>query len=106
MGKVVTGGLEQSHWIATGIAGIDYAVLREENGGATIFVRMAKGTHGPMHLHPAGEELYVVAGEVTCGGQRLKAGDYLYTPPGASHDIDAHADSTLFVSLPQRAVFL
>lgn len=107
MGEIVVGALEKSRWIASGVEGIDYAVLRaQEQGGHSIFVRMAKGTHGPTHAHPGGEELYVIAGEVTCGGQRLKAGDYLYTPPGASHDIDAHADSVLFVSLPERVVFL
>jgi quercetin dioxygenase-like cupin family protein len=106
MVEVIAGALDASRWIATGVAGIEYAMLREAEGGATIFVRMAKGTHGGEHVHPAGEELYVIAGDVTVGDKRLKAGAYLYTPPGASHAIDAHADSLLFVSLPKRVVFL
>ncbi len=78
----------------------------QEDGGATIFLRFAKGTHGPAHTHPGGEELYVVTGDITIGGKRLKAGDYLFTPPGAAHDADAHEDTVLFVSLPQGPVFL
>jgi quercetin dioxygenase-like cupin family protein len=107
MSGIIGGALDQSSWIASGIDGIDYAVLRAEEGGHhAIFVRMKAGTHGPAHTHPGGEELYIVAGEVSVGGRRLKQGAYLYTPPGATHDVDAHADSVLFVSLPQRAVFL
>jgi quercetin dioxygenase-like cupin family protein len=107
MSGIVGGTLQASEWKPSGIDGIDYAVLRpQESGGYTIFVRMAKGTHGAAHTHPGGEELYVVSGDVTVGGRRLAAGSYLYTPPGAAHDLDAHADSVLFVSLPQGAVFL
>lgn len=106
MGEVVAGALDKSRWIESGVDGIAYAVLREAEGGATIFVRMAKGTHGGEHMHPGGEELYVISGEVTVGDRRLSGGDYLYTPPGASHAVDAHADSLLFVSVPKRVVFL
>ena len=106
MSGIISGGLSESDWIRTETAGVDYAVLRREPGAhATVFVRMAAGTHGAEHGHPGGEELFVVSGDVTVGGRRLRTGDYLYTPPGLSHDIDAHADSVLFVSLPKSAVF-
>jgi quercetin dioxygenase-like cupin family protein len=47
-----------------------------------------------------------VSGDITIGDRRVKAGDYLYTPPGAAHDADAHDDTVLLLSLPQLPVFL
>ena len=106
MSGIVSGALQASEWKFSGTDGIDYAVVRpQDSGGYTIFVRMAKGTHGAEHTHPGGEELYVISGEVSVGGRRLAAGAYLYTPPGLSHDIDAHTDSVLLVSLPKGAVY-
>ncbi len=106
MSGIVSGALQASEWRPSGTDGIDYAVLRpQESGGYTIFVRMAKGTHGAEHAHPGGEELYVISGDVTVGDHRLAAGAYLYTPPGRAHAIDAHADSVLLVSLPKGAAY-
>ena len=106
MSEVIAGGLAASTWVATEARGIDYALLRPQpGGGATIFLRFAKGTHGAEHTHPGGEELYVVAGDITIGGKHLKAGDYLYTPPGMAHAADAHEETVLLVSLPQLPVF-
>ena len=94
-------------WISTETAGLDYSLLRQhDHGGATLYLRFAKGTVGAPHTHPEGEELYVVAGDITVGGRRLKAGDYLYTPPGASHDAVAHADTLLLMHLPKLPIFL
>jgi quercetin dioxygenase-like cupin family protein len=107
MTEVIAGGLSGSSWVSTDEPGIDYAVLRPQpDGGATIFLRFAKGTHGPEHTHPGGEELYVVSGDITIGGRRLRAGDYLYTPPGPSHDADAHEDTVMLVSLPKLPEFV
>ena len=53
-----------------------------------------------------GEELFVFSGDITIGGRRLKAGDYLYTPPGAAHDAVAHEETVLFMNLPKPPVFL
>jgi quercetin dioxygenase-like cupin family protein len=107
MGDVIQGGLAGSTWLPTETKGLDYAVLRPQpGGGATIFLRFAKGVHGAEHTHPGGEELYVVSGDITIGGKRLAAGDYLYTPPGAAHAADAHEATVLLVSLPKLPVFL
>jgi quercetin dioxygenase-like cupin family protein len=107
MSDVIAGGLAGSSWVSTEAPGIQYAVLRPQpEGGATIFLRFAKGAHGPEHTHPGGEELFVVSGDITIGGKRLKAGDYLYTPPGQSHDADAHEETVMLVSLPKLPVFI
>lgn len=107
MSEVIHGGLAGSNWVPTDTKGLDYAVLRPQpGGGATIFLRFAKGVHGRAHAHPGGEEVYVVSGDITIGEKRLKAGDYLYTPPGAAHAADAHEDTVLLVALPQLPVYL
>jgi quercetin dioxygenase-like cupin family protein len=94
-------------WQPTGTAGLDISVLRPQaEGGATIFLRFAKGAVGAEHTHPGGEELFVVEGDITVGGVRLQTGDYLYTPPGAIHDAVAHEDTVLMLNLPKAPVFL
>ena len=107
MSDVIVGALKTSQWQETPTRWLDYAPLRsEENGASSFFLRFAKGTHGREHRHPGGEEVYVVSGDITIGGKRLKTGDYLYTPPGMAHHADAHEETIIFVSLPQAAVFL
>jgi quercetin dioxygenase-like cupin family protein len=107
MSQIVFGTLGGSTWLPTETKGLDYALLRPQNGGgATIFLRFAKGTRGAAHTHPGGEELFVVSGDITIGDRRVKAGDYLYTPPGVAHDAEAHDDTVLLLSLPQLPVFV
>jgi quercetin dioxygenase-like cupin family protein len=107
MSEIVFGALGGSTRLPTETKGLDYSVLRPGNGGgATIFRRLAKGTRGAAHTHPGGEELFVVSGDITIGDRRVKAGDYLYTPPGAAHDAEARDDTVLQLSLPQLPVFV
>lgn len=107
MTEIVQGSLTSAKWISAGTQGLDYAGLRHHaNGeGGTIFLRFAAGVVGARHLHPEGEELYVVSGDITVGGRRLKPGDYLYTPPGESHEAVAHTASILLLSFPRPPVF-
>jgi quercetin dioxygenase-like cupin family protein len=94
-------------WAPAGATGLDYSVLRPHpEGGATIFLRFQAGTVGAAHTHPGGEELFVVSGDITVGGRRLKTGDYLYTPPDGIHEAVAHAETVLLLSLPKAPVFL
>jgi len=107
MNAIIASSLAASTWVATETSGIDYAVLRPHaGGGATIFLRFAKGSVGAPHTHPGGEELYVISGDISIGGRRVTAGDYLYTPPDAAHDAVAHADTVLLLTLPKLPVFL
>lgn len=107
MGEVLQKSWEERSWAVTETPGIDYSVLRPQpDGGATIFLKFAKGTIGGEHTHPGGEELFVVSGDITIGGRRLKTGDFLYTPPGDSHDAVAHEETVLLMNLPKLPVFL
>lgn len=107
MAEVMQKGWAERSWTPTETAGLDYSVIRPNgDGGATIFLKFAKGVVGAEHTHPGGEELFVVSGDITIGGRRLKTGDYLYTPPGENHDAEAHEETVLFMCLPKLPVFL
>jgi len=95
-------------WSASKVPGVSYRELRpggERNAG-TFLVRMDPGTSYPPHEHPKGEEVYVVSGSMRVGGDRLVAGDYLFTPPGAVHDADTASGCVFLVVLPAPARFL
>ena len=99
---------KEGAWEPSKIPGVSYKSLRmsgERNAG-TYLVKMAPGTSYPPHDHPQGEEVYVVSGSMRVGADRLSAGDYLYTPPGAAHDADTSEGCVFFVVLPSPARFL
>jgi len=78
-----------------------FRILRvHDEGGATVEVRMLEGTRGKAHLHPLGEELFMLEGKASIGGQDLGPGDYLYTPPGAWHFAAARTDCRFLLVLP------
>ncbi|MBV1860246.1 MAG: cupin domain-containing protein [Nannocystaceae bacterium] len=88
-------------WSAQG-PGLDVSVLRAEpQGTTTMFIRMAAGSHAPLHDHAGGEETYVISGRLRVGTHVLTAGDYLWTPPGVAHDGEAEEDTLFFVVLPR-----
>lgn len=95
----------EESWVDQG-PGSTYAVLNFcAERGLTTLTRFAAGTIGAWHGHPGGEELFVIEGKLTVGGERLKAGDYMFTPPGGRHRVEAHSDVLLFVQLPQLPVY-
>lgn len=82
--------------------GAEISILRShDSGGITTLTCFRAGATGRIHGHPGGEELYVVSGCVRVGEFQLAEGDYLYTPPGGVHDVEAIDDTVLFLVLPQ-----
>jgi quercetin dioxygenase-like cupin family protein len=78
------------------------ALRRDASTGAsTALVRFDAGTRFPAHDHPGGEEIYVVEGDLTVGPDRLRAGDYLYTPPGGTHAASTESGCVFLVTLPK-----
>ena len=59
-------------------------IHRDGIRGATGLLRLAKGARYPADLCPGGEEIFVVKGDMRVGVSRLRAGDFLVTPPGGS----------------------
>ena len=88
-------------WRATPYTGVEVCGLRRnESGGGAILVKIARGARVPEHDHPGGEEVYVVSGRARVGDALLETGDYLWTPPGGTHDLRAEEDTVLFVTTP------
>jgi quercetin dioxygenase-like cupin family protein len=95
-------GREARKWERTGFEGVEICVMRiNAECGATVLMRVAGGSAFPAHSHRGGEELYVLSGRVMVGGLPLKEGDYLWTPPGGVHDLEAETDALLLINAPQ-----
>ncbi len=90
----------QREW-ATIAPGVEFAVVRQAGEAQTLFVRMKKGAHAPMHTHDGGEETCLLSGRLRVGELMLNPGDYLWTPPGVEHEGHAEEDTLFFVILPK-----
>src|SRR5262249_46455947 len=90
------------------IAGISVKGLRndKDTGEASSLVRFAPGAAFPAHDHPAGEEVFVLEGDLRIGRHCLKAGDYLYAPPGAIHAVSSEGGCVFLVTLRKPVVIV
>jgi quercetin dioxygenase-like cupin family protein len=88
--------------------GVSYKTLRrdEKTGGITVLLRFESGGAFPAHRHPAGEEVFVVEGEVRIGGQHFGKGDYVYTEPDGVHAVSSESGGTILVMLPKPVEIL
>ena len=95
-------------WRALKVAGVSVKALRRdaETGGSTALVRLEAGARFPAHNHPAGEEVFVLEGDVLIGPDRLTAGDYLYTPPNGKHAASSQGGCVFLVTLPRPVEIL
>ena len=74
----------------------------EARRAPTFLLKFEAGASYPNNRHPKGEEVFVLAGEVRFGPDQLKAGDYLYTPPGAMHPVYSKTGCVLFFIVPEE----
>jgi len=95
-------------WRPSKVPGVSVKVLRsdEASGESAALVRLEPGASFPAHDHPAGEEVYVLEGDVRIGRHQLKVGDYLYTPPDGKHDAASTGGCVFLVTLPKPVVIL
>jgi len=84
--------------------GVTLTPLRMEGGAGTFLMHYAPGSRSPAHVHPDGEEIYVVSGEGRLDDLPFKSGDYIYTPPGESHVLYAKTEVVIHVTLPGPVV--
>jgi anti-sigma factor ChrR (cupin superfamily) len=89
-------------WRPLRVPGISIRLLRDdkESGESTFLLRFDAGASFPAHGHPAGEQVFVLEGEVRIGREHVKAGDYLYTPPTGIHTVSSESGCLLLVTLP------
>jgi quercetin dioxygenase-like cupin family protein len=113
MKKQITKSSE-TEWIALveeGIKtdGIFVKVLRFDEATQrplTFLLKFEAGASYPNHRHPAGEEIYVLEGEVRFGADQLKSGDYLYMPPDSTHSAFSKTGCTMLFIVPEEVVIL
>jgi quercetin dioxygenase-like cupin family protein len=92
-----------------GVSGISVKVLRFDEGSGrapTFLLKFEPGATYPAHDHPAGEEVFVLEGEVRFGKHHLKAGDYLYTPPSGKHAVWSQQGCVMLLCVPEEVVIL
>lgn len=75
-------------WSESPSAGVSRKKLEREaaeSGQVTSVVRYAPGSRFSAHLHPAGEEIFVLRGVFEDEHGKYPAGTYLRNPPGTRH---------------------
>lgn len=72
----------------------------------TFLLKFEPGASYPNHNHPQGEEVFVLEGEVRFGAVELRAGDYLYTPPGMAHAVHSRAGCVMLLVVPAEVEIL
>jgi len=98
---------EDYQWIASPQAGVTRVMLDrigQEQARATSLVRYAAGSRFPSHLHPDGEEIFVLSGTFSEGDAHYSAGWYLRNPPGSRHQPASNTGALIFVKLRQMLV--
>ncbi len=95
---------DQHQWVPSPMSGVERVMLDrvgEEKARATSLVRYAPDSHFPRHLHPGGEEIFVLTGTFSDEHGHYPAGWYVRNPPGSSHQPFSVEGATIFVKLWQ-----
>lgn len=97
---------EKMDWIdspAKGVMRKPLARAEEERGHATSIVRYEAGAKFNRHLHPLGEEIFVLSGVFSDENGDYGAGSYMRNPSGTGHAPFSKQGCILFVKLHQFA---
>ena len=89
--------------------GISIKILRFDEAtqrSPTFLLKFEAGASYPNHNHPAGEEIFILEGEVRFGPDQLNAGDYLYTAPGATHSAFSKTGCVILFVVPEEVEIL
>jgi quercetin dioxygenase-like cupin family protein len=75
-------------------------------GEYTTLMKLDPGSRFPKHSHPSGEELFVIEGRIRIEGKDYDTGCYVYSPPGAIHDVVTETGALLLIRMPGPAKIL
>ena len=95
---------DEHKWVPSPMAGVERVMLDrvgDEKARATSIVRYAHDSHFPRHMHPGGEEIFVLIGTFSDEHGHYPAGWYLRNPPESSHQPFSVEGTTIFVKLWQ-----
>ena len=68
----------------------------------TILLKFDAGATYPLHKHPAGEEVFVLEGDIKLGKDELKTGDYLYTAVNNMHRVSTKNGCVILLKAAQE----
>ncbi|MGK0443798.1 MAG: anti-sigma factor ChrR (cupin superfamily) [Bermanella sp.] len=86
---------------APGVRRIPLEREAAESGHVSSIVEYAPGSSFKTHLHPLGEEIFVLEGVFSDENGDYPAGSYLRNPPGSSHAPFSKEGCKIFVKLNQ-----
>lgn len=89
-----------------GIPVISLLFDNEKQRSTTILLKFESVATYPYHNHPAGEQIFMLSGEVIIENTTLKQGDFLYTPPGFKHSVTSKTGCTMFFVIPEEVEIL
>lgn len=95
---------EYHQWIKSPQNGVERVMLDrvgEEKARATSFVRYAPHSYFSHHVHPGGEEIFVLSGTFSADDKHYPAGWYLRNPPASGHKPYSDEGAVIFVKLRQ-----
>jgi quercetin dioxygenase-like cupin family protein len=78
----------------------------EANRSPTILLKFDAGASYPLHTHPAGEEVFVLTGDIQLGKDGLDAGDYLFTAPDNLHAARSESGCVVLLKAPRATEFV
>lgn len=77
--------------------GLQIQILHEHGTERVLLVRLPAQAPGIPHMHPGGEEIFVIAGAIEDEHGYHAAGTWLRLPPGSSHCPTAVVDALLWI---------
>lgn len=74
----------------------------ETHRSPTILLKFESGATYPLHNHPAGEEIFVLEGDIKLGKDELFAGDYLFTAVDNKHRVSTKNGCVILLKAPEE----
>jgi anti-sigma factor ChrR (cupin superfamily) len=87
----------QTGWMPGQVEGLEVMPLHSFGVEHTALVRWAPGTEFHPHVHPGGEEIFVLSGVFEDEAGRYPAGTWLRNPPYSRHQPFSREGCTIFV---------
>ncbi len=85
-------------WMATTpLTDVRWLLTEDSATHRTFMARFKPGGEFPAHHHPFEEETYVLEGQIECGDEVLRTGDYQFAAPGSFHETIRSRDGALLL---------
>ncbi len=105
LGQFATIDTSSASWFPSPASGVTRLLLERDGGEktlrATSIVAYAENSHFTPHLHPLGEEFFVLSGTFSDENGDYPAGTYVRNPPQSSHQPFSKEGCLIWVKLQQ-----